>query len=255
MKNSRTRGRGSFQEWIASSWFNVITLLVAVLALWVAWSSNQTAADANKLAQQANQIMLRTNEIESESSSPNLRAIASLFAGATFMETGCRYSRDDGSYEIGYYLADEFTIANTGGRNASLVKVDLERSDGRIYTTKVFPPTSFDFNVEPPRETYRGTVFANGRQAVVPTSAEPVRLPVDLEAGSAESWFVQAQYTEYPASQEEAKTAIAAFEAAPTQTITWTLSFSDGSIVTIPKSPVIYSPNPNLFINPPLCNG
>lgn len=255
MKNSRISRRRTLPEWLTSNWFNVTTLAIAALALIAAWFSNQAAAEANKLLQQANGIMLRMNEIESVSSSPNLSAVDSPFSEVTYMETGCRLAGSGSTgFEIGYFIADEFTIANRGGLGTSLVNVTFERSDGRDYLVKVYPATSFELNHKaPPMDGYRGAVVDGGIGVVVPTLAEPLRLPLDLEPGRAKSWYVQAQFLAYPNNELEARDLSKEIEAGSKE-ITWTLSFSDGSTIQIPKTIRDYSSNSNLYERIPTCD-
>ena len=163
------------------------------------------------------------------------------FESETMMILGCQYKN---SYYAHYYVVNEYTFSNAGGRAVSLVKVSLHRGDDE-YKVKVFMPQSFDarsLESPPDLDFYHGLVFTDslGTAIIVPTKAEPINLPLSIDSGSGEKWLFQGDTFDVFDNADKARQVIASLRDGK-NIFSWEFTFSDSSIVRSDKIIVSYS--------------
>jgi hypothetical protein len=228
-------------QWIRQNWFNLVTLAMALIALTLSLQANQTSNEANEIANEA-------NEIARENSSPQMSVVKEGFLKDTVMVTGCR--TETNYFYLEFYAVDEFTIANRGGRTTALVGAQLKQGE-RQYDVRVYSPQAFNANEY--TDLTRGVVVGEPDLAImVPTKADPLTLPLNIESGTGSKWMFQGEFIRVFSTQQEAQSALDSEENAPRE-LTWSFEFSDGSIVTLNKEIVSYSINPNLDYSRLVC--
>jgi hypothetical protein len=142
------------KRFFAQNWFNLGTLLISVIALVVAVQSNLFAKEANDIAR--------------SSTNPLLNVVGDNETG-NITVTGCNYDSQE-PYRLKREMLDIFTFLNKGGLSASLLKVRF-----------------FEGEIEYPHVNIR----ALDRERYL-AEGELLDLPLDIEAGKARTWVVQA---------------------------------------------------------------
>lgn len=211
----------------------IIGVVLAIGTLILAWQSNQLS-------------------IEGTSSSPQITTKA--FDRETMMTVGCQ-TKDD-YFWVRHYIANEFTISNSGGRAVSLVNARLVRGDNELKV-KAFLPQSFDArnpSVPSGMDEQHGIVFSESlaNAILVPTKAEPIIFPLKLESGLGERWLFQADDTDTLSAENDAILAVSDTETGEDK-ITWVFEFSDGTILNHETAIASYSYNPSLLQGFPDC--
>ncbi len=220
-KHTKSNGqKGNLKTWVTNNWVSLFTLLISSLALWVSFQSNQ---------------------LTKANSSSFINIVSEVFEAETMMILGCQHKN---SYYVHYYVVNEYTFSNTGGRAVSLVKVNLHRGDDE-YKVKVFMPQSFDarsLEAPPDLDFYHGLVFTDslGTAIIVPTKAEPINLPLSIDSGSGEKWLFQGDTFDIFDNIDKARQVIASLRDEK-NIFSWEFTFSDGSIVKSDKIIVSYS--------------
>lgn len=205
---------------ITSNWLNIITLVIASISLWLSFQAN---------------LLTKQN------SSPFIKIVSEAFETETMMILGCQ---NDNSYYVSYYVGNEYTFSNMGGRAVSLIKVSLNRGNDK-YKVKVYTPQSFDsrrLEAFPDLDIYHGLVFSEGfgTSLIVPTKAEPIDLPLNIDSGNGEKWLFQGDKFDIFKDEKEARQAIT--NARDGKNIfSWEFVFSDGTVVKNDKFIVSYS--------------
>ncbi len=212
--NNTASTNSKFKTWAKNNWAIIATLFISVLAL---------------------AVSLQANILTMDNSSPLVRIAEEAFDKESLIIIGCNIGN---SYEVKYYIANEYTFSNTGGRAVSLVKVTLHRGD-QEYHVRVYSPQSFDARtVQPPKDIdfYRSMVFAdNAATAIfVPTKAKSIKFPLKIESGTGEKWFFQGDNYDLFQTAGEAESAIVKAENGK-NIFSWKFEFNDGTVLKSDK--------------------
>jgi len=212
-------------SWIRKNWLGLTSAIIAILALAIAYQANRIAKDE---------------------ASSSLKIANEAFSSETMMIFGCQYNN---SFYVTYYVVNEYTFANTGGRPVSLINAKLSRGDVD-YKVKIYSPQSFDarsLDAPPDLDDNHGLVFSESlaTSIIVPTTAEVLVFPQTIDAGTGEKWMFQGDSLDIFESEEEAKLAVS--NAPKGKNIfSWQFIFSDGTVLK-KEQMIDYSYNPTLL--------
>ncbi len=202
------------KKFLLKNWFNVVTLVISVIAIIVAYLSLMTAREANvlTLANSSPNLIILDKEVNE----PKLIII-----------NGCKASSKQ-KYVISRQMSDKFSFANNGGRAVSLVEVKFTEGDFTYKDVKIYDKNSYQYK-----------------------DVEPLILPLTIEAGNAVAWFFDSKYNSF--WDYDYKTHDEAFIAIENSTnkpmyYTWEFEFSDRTVLkfTYPVKWSGYSTNPNI---------
>jgi hypothetical protein len=203
----------TLKQRILGNWFSRATLVIAAIALVLSYQANENSRQANQIA--------------IANSSPKMSVVKKGFSRETITVTGCRDNSK--SYYVQMYVANEFAIANNGGRTTSLIGTQLKQGD-REYIVRIYPAQSY------------GT---GGIIMVVPVSAKQLMLPLKIETGDAGRWLYQGEVTRSFNKKEDALASLGTIRNVP-DVLSWSFAFSDGTTTTLTEEDILYSVNPNL---------
>jgi hypothetical protein len=101
------------KEFFSKNWFNLLTVIIAIVAIF---------------------ISLRGNEVALSASTPKIRIINDYGDYGIVVVWGCFNKNNTNSYQIHRYASEALTFLNQGGRTASLIKASFSEGSGKRLT-------------------------------------------------------------------------------------------------------------------------
>jgi hypothetical protein len=104
------------EKFLKEHWFNISTLAIAIIAVWISLQSNRIALNA---------------------STPRVEVINDYRPFGSIIVTGCT-NKSATPYELNLYVYDYFTVVNRGGLKTSLIRVDFSEGDRNYYDVSAY---------------------------------------------------------------------------------------------------------------------
>jgi hypothetical protein len=201
-------------KFLRSNWFNVVTVLFAVVAVILSAQANNASREANALAQ-------RSIQLSEEAASPHVTIVSTESLDHDyFTYLGCkgqagiyfRYVTLREGYQSRLMTQRQFTISNAGGRATSLLSVELRTAEQPSY-----------------EHTFAVKVFQTPLQLTAPWT--PVQLPIDLEPGIGRNWSIAAVSDNAWNTKQEAIDANDSISQTLKSPLLWVFQF-DSTVIT-----------------------